>query len=262
MKKISQIYKSLKERKWFIMKKKYKNQIIIYVIAFMLVTAGYLNYSEKKVVEVSSEDNQNRSDENIGDAQLVNSSNTSNNNKEKEENKQDEKKEQAKNEENSQSKDNESETTTSKSEENNTTKANEKSVTSNMNEVTTNSQAENINKTNSEYFTSSKLERENMYSQMLENYQKILNNPNVSEEQKAIASQEIKSINDVKNAIMICENLITTKGFEKVVMFVNGESINVVVKSEKLSQEQVAQIQNIVTREMNSTAENIHIMTH
>ena len=65
MKKISQIYKSLKERKWFIMKKKYKNQIIIYVIAFMLVTAGYLNYSEKKVVEVSSEDNQNRSDENI-----------------------------------------------------------------------------------------------------------------------------------------------------------------------------------------------------
>lgn len=256
------------------MKKKYKNQIIIYVIAFMLVTAGYLNYSEKKVVEVSSEDNQNRSDENIGDAQLVNSSDASNDNKDKEDSNQSEKENnqakdnkennQAKNEENSsQTKNNENEkTTTSKSEETNTTETNEKSVTSNKNEVTTNSQAENTSKTNSEYFTSSKLERENMYSQMLENYQKILNNPNVSEEQKAIASQEIKSINDVKNAIMICENLITTKGFEKVVMFVNGDSINVVVKSEKLSQEQVAQIQNIVTREMNSTAENIHIMTH
>lgn len=256
------------------MKKKYKNQIIIYVIAFMLVTAGYLNYSEKKVVEVSSEDNQNRSDENIGDAQLVNSSDASNDNKDKEDSNQSEKENnqakdnkennQAKNEENSsQTKNNENEkTTTSKSEETNKTETNEKSVTSNKNEVTTNSQAENTSKTNSEYFTSSKLERENMYSQMLENYQKILNNPNVSEEQKAIASQEIKSINDVKNAIMICENLITTKGFEKVVMFVNGDSINVVVKSEKLSQEQVAQIQNIVTREMNSTAENIHIMTH
>ena len=55
------------------MKIKYKNQIIIYVIAFMLVTAGYLNYTERNSVEVSSENNQNRTDENIGDAKLVNS---------------------------------------------------------------------------------------------------------------------------------------------------------------------------------------------
>ena len=61
---------------------------------------------------------------------------------------------------------------------------------------------------------------------------------------------------------MICENLITTKGFENVVIFVNGDSVNVVVKSNKLEQEQVAQIQNIITREINTEIENIHIMTH
>ena len=118
------------------------------------------------------------------------------------------------------------------------------------------------NNTDSEYFTSSKLERDNMYSQMLENYQKMLNNSNIAEDQKSIASQEIKNINNTKNSIMICENLIKTKGFKDVVIFVNGESVNIVVKSEKLTEEQVAQIQNIVTREVNTEIENIHIMTH
>lgn len=257
------------------MKKKYKNQIIIYVIAFMLVTAGYLNYSEKKVLEVSSEDNQNRTDENIGDAKLVNSDDTSKNNtmleKEDEKNEQSEKenKEEEKNNE-AKTNSNEEQTKTNENDKSNTSKNKEANVTekkdkneeNNEDTVTTSSKEESTSKTNSEYFTSSKLERENMYSQMLENYQKMLNNSNISEEQKSIASQEIKSINNIKNSIMICENLITTKGFEKVVIFVNGESINVVVKSEKLSQEQVAQIQNIVTREMNTKPENIHIMTH
>ncbi|MCI8587469.1 MAG: SpoIIIAH-like family protein [Clostridia bacterium] len=255
------------------MKKKYKNQIIIYVIAFMLVTAGYLNYTEKKVVEVSSEDNQNRTDENIGDAKLVNSDDTSKDTSTIENEKSEQSKKENKEEEKSnQEKDNSSEKQTktnendksnvSKNEEANKTETKDKSETNNKDVVTTSSKEESTSKTNTEYFTSSKLERENMYSQMLENYQKMLNNSNISEEQKSIASQEIKSINNIKNSIMICENLITTKGFEKVVIFVNGESINVVVKSEKLSQEQVAQIQNIVTREMNTKTENIHIMTH
>lgn len=211
------------------MKIKYKNQIIIYVIAFMLVTAGYLNYTERNAVEVSSENNQNRTDENIGDAKLVNSNDTVQENNNNEEDKQ------------------------SKNNVNDEDSNNDKNKA-----VTTNS-----NKTNSsDYFTSSKMERDNMYSQMLENYQKMLNNTNISEDQKSIASQEIKNINNTKNSIMICENLITTKGFENVVIFVNGNSVNVVVKSNKLAQEQVAQIQNIITREINTEIENIHIMTH
>lgn len=256
-----------------IMKSKYKNQIIIYIIAFMLVTAGYLNYTEKNVVEVSSSDNQNRTDENIGDAKLVNSDNTTSNNNDKEESKQNEKQEENKTQSNgvqekeekinTEEKDTQKENNQEKTSKNNEQmEETETESNTNKNEIETNSKVESNTKTSSEYFANSKLERENMYSQMLENYQKILNNTSISEEQKSIASQEIKNINNIKNSIMICENLITTKGFEKVVIFVNGESINVVVKSEKLNQDQVAQIQNIVTREMNSKAENIHIMTH
>ena len=108
---------------------------------------------------------------------------------------------------------------------------------------------------------SSKLERQTVYSQRIENYQDILNNSNVSETQKKTAQEEITKLNDEQNAIMIAENLIKTKGIEDLIIFVNGESINVIVKAEKLEKEEIAQIQNIVTRELEADIGNIHIMT-
>lgn len=110
------------------------------------------------------------------------------------------------------------------------------------------------------YFTNSRLERNTLYSQQIENYQDILNNTNVSEAQKQIAQEEITRINNEQNAIMITENLIKTKGIEDLVIFVNGDSINVIVKGEGLNEEKIAQIQNIVTRELEAEIENIHIM--
>ena len=112
-----------------------------------------------------------------------------------------------------------------------------------------------------EYFQESKLSRDTMYSQTLETYQKILNNTNVSEEQKAIVTQEITELNKEKNAIMICENLISTKGFSNCVIFVNMESISVIVQAKELKPDEIAQIQNIISREMSAEVENIHIMT-
>lgn len=98
-----------------------------------------------------------------------------------------------------------------------------------------------------------------MYSQMIETYEKILNSTNSMETQKTSASTEISKINNTKNAIMISENLIKTKGFEDVVIFVNNESVSVIVKDDDLTKEEVAQIQNIVSRELNVKAENLHI---
>ena len=113
------------------------------------------------------------------------------------------------------------------------------------------------------YFTQTRLERETMYSQMLETYEDILENENIPADQKSIASNEIKNINNRKNAISIVENLIKTKGFEDVVLLINDNNINIVVKYENnLTTEQVAQITNIVSRELNAEIENIHISIH
>ena len=41
----------------------------------------------------------------------------------------------------------------------------------------------------------------------------------------------------------------------------NVDSISVIIGKEELKQDEIAQIQNIVSREMNAKVENIHIMT-
>ena len=71
--------------------------------------------------------------------------------------------------------------------------------------------------------------------------------------------KEISEMNNLQNAIMITEKLLTSKGFNKNVIFVNGDSISVIIGKEELKTEEVAQIQNIVSRELKAEPENIHI---
>lgn len=230
------------------MNKAKKNQIVIYSIVLMLVVAGYLNYIENdKVLEISAK-TQNTT--NIGDATLVS------NNEIKQEQQDERKKEESsqqtsqnkiesEKQEEVQSKINEKQAEKSNEEERK--KDNDSTVTVTFNE-------------DDEYFANSKLEREKMYSQMLENYQKILENESITEEQKSIASTEITKINNTRNSIMICENLIAIKGFEEAVILANGESVNIIIKTKELKTEEIAQIQNIIIREMGTKIENIHIM--
>lgn len=224
-----------------------KNQIIIFVIALMLVTAGYLNYTtgegEDALATSGLADNAEVAE--IGDAKLVSSNSLTN-----------------------------EESSSISSEKNNNISNN--TVSSNVvknekNQSKTNIASNNVEngektvttstKNNDDYFTNSRLTRDTMYSQMIESYQKILNNTSVSADQKAISQTEIKKINDLKNSIMICENLIKTKGINDVVIFANDTSISVIIKTngEEVTKEQAAQIQNIVAREMKAEIENIHI---
>ena len=212
-----------------------KNQVVIYVIALMLVVAGYLNFTAngdlKSAVQTSSSEEELAKMANIGDAQLVSSN--------------------AIGEENTTGENISS--TSNLISENNTSENNK--ITDNN----TMSTSSNVYQNDKDYFSTSKLDRDTMYSQMLETYENILNSNNSLETQKQSASEEIKKINNIKNSIMICENLIETKGFEDVIVFVNGESISVIVEDEQLSPEEVAQIQNIISREMKANVENIHI---
>lgn len=111
-----------------------------------------------------------------------------------------------------------------------------------------------------DYYANAKLNRDKMYAEMISNYEKIINNQNASEAQKSIATQEITKINNTKNAIMISENLIGTKGFSNCVILVNDGSVNVVVNVQGgLNKENVAKLQNIVSRELKVEIDNIHI---
>lgn len=123
-----------------------------------------------------------------------------------------------------------------------------------------NSAEEVVSQIETDYFSESRLERDKMYSQMIETYQKMIESREISTDQKGIAIEEINKIANQKNGILIAENLIKNKGFEDVVIFANDDSISVIVKSNiTLSKEQIAQIQNIVSRELSAKVENINI---
>jgi stage III sporulation protein AH len=57
------------------------------------------------------------------------------------------------------------------------------------------------------------------------------------------------------------ENLIRAKGFREVIVSMHNGSVNVIVDADALTDEQVAQILDIVLRETGETAENIKVST-
>ena len=206
-----------------------RNQIVVAVIALMLVTAGYLNFANQNkernlIPKSSAADSELMAG--IGDAQLVSANETKENNQTQ----------------------------------NETVENTEKVATMNKTkEDTASNITQNTSAQEDSYFTQSRLDRDKMYSQMLDNYQKILETNNLSSEEKKTAQEEIKRINNEKNAIMIAENLIKTKGFQDIVIFVNNGNVTGVVQKDKLDEKDIAQIQNIITREINVKTNKINI---
>ena len=261
-----------------------KNQIVLLTLALMLVTAGYMNYNNngnELNIELAE----------LGDAKLVSANATENDTISTDTSENTSTNETTNVDVSASTNETESvdmtastneaenaETTASINETENkevNSSANETEnveVTSSANETTNVDMTESANSkvnastdagANSDYFTQTRLERQTMYSQMLDAYKKILENEKIPSDQKSIAANEIKNINDRINAISIVENLIETKGFEDVIILINDNSINVVVKQEKnLSDEQVAQILNIVSRELKVEIGDIHITIH
>lgn len=196
-----------------------RNQIIVTVIALMLVAAGYLNFAnqnrENNLIPTSSvADSEMMAG--IGDAQLVNANEVSQNNVESD--------------------------------------TNQENI---VNEVKNTNISEQTQEDS--YFDETRLEREKMYSQMLENYQKILETNNLSSDEKKNAQEEIREINNEKNAIMIAENLVKTKGFKDIIIFKNNGNVTAIIKADKLEEKEISQIQNIITRELNVSINKINI---
>ncbi len=196
-----------------------KNQLSLLVISLMLITAGYLNYTSTHNLAQEADSSLDLAQ--IGDAELVSSNIIDTNSIEEE------------------------------IETSENVASNDENIVDNSSISTT--------EVSDDYFSNSKLERNVMYSQMIERYQEVIESSNSYTEQKAIAQEQINNINEIQNAIMIAENLLTTKGFTNNIIFVNGESISVIIGKEELTEDEIAQIQNIVSRELGAEVDNIHI---
>ncbi|MDF2819656.1 MAG: hypothetical protein K0R15_97 [Clostridiales bacterium] len=102
--------------------------------------------------------------------------------------------------------------------------------------------------TASEYFIQAKFNREQARAKGKETYLELINNPNLSEAQKNEAILQMLNIADNVEKEATAEDLLQAKGFVNAMVRISEKSVDVVVTTEQLKDEDRAQIEDIVKR--------------
>lgn len=106
-----------------------------------------------------------------------------------------------------------------------------------------------------------KLLKEQVRAKNKETLLEIINNVNISEEQKQEAIDGMIAITDIAEKETAAEILLEAKGFDDVVVSIADGMVDVVVNAAELTEAQRAQIEDIVVRKTGIGAENIVIST-
>ena len=101
-----------------------------------------------------------------------------------------------------------------------------------------------------------KVSREQVRAQNKETLQALIDNTNISEEEKQSAVEQMVRIAEQELAI---ETLMASKGFSESVVNLTEDSADIVVNAEELTDANRAQIEDIVTRKTEIAPENIVI---
>jgi len=106
-----------------------------------------------------------------------------------------------------------------------------------------------------------KYDRDNMFSELSENYRQIIANTNTSTDK--INEYQIK-LNELlckKNLITMVENIIKSKQIDDVVIIpTNNDNLNVIIKSKaEITKEQIAQVQQTLVDQFDISASKITI---
>ena len=111
-----------------------------------------------------------------------------------------------------------------------------------------------------EYFTGSRLTRQQSKDAALDMLKAVVENESSSAESVEKANAEIVSIAEDTELEGTVENLIKAKGFKDCVVFISSDVVNVVVSSDGLSAEQAAQINEIVATQTKMPTSKIKIV--
>ena len=109
------------------------------------------------------------------------------------------------------------------------------------------------------YFEEAKLSREQTRAKNKETLTSLVNNKNETSSQKDKAMNEIMKMTEISEKETATENLLSAKGFSDAVVTILSDSVDVVVNAEDLTEQQIAQIEDIVKRKTECSADKIVI---
>ena len=108
---------------------------------------------------------------------------------------------------------------------------------------------------------SAKLNREQVRSKNEASLLEIINNTDISEDMKADAIASMNRMTDRAEKELDAELLLEAKGFKDSVVSINDDSVDVIVGAAEITDEQKAQIEDIVTRKTERNVSDIVITT-
>jgi stage III sporulation protein AH len=119
-----------------------------------------------------------------------------------------------------------------------------------------------VSATPGDFFSEFKAKREQTRREEIEYVRTILNQDNLDDVQIAQAQDKILEITDGMEKELTVEGLLEAKGFSPVAAVFHPGSVNIIVGSESLTEEQVTQIADVVVRETGIGMEDINIIPY
>lgn len=111
-----------------------------------------------------------------------------------------------------------------------------------------------------EYFTEAKLSKDNSRSKALEILNQTAVNESFDSDVRRQAQNKIISIAENTEKEVIIENVAKAKGYKDISVYIDGESVEIIVKKSNFTSEDVKTIKEIVTSELDTSAKNIKII--
>lgn len=227
-------------------KASHKNQIIITALAVMIVVAGYLNFTGQEISTSGLMSSKSKTDTSAVSKDISPDENGKSENKKK-----------TKDEKTAE----DDKTTTDISAEDDGEDT-YKVADSGEVETSKDSPGEAVmvsNTIGADYFASSKLSREQTRAKNKETLMDIVNNKEISSADKQAAIKEVSKLTKISEKESAAELMLQAKGFTDAIVSISGGNADVVVNADGLTQQQIAQIEDIVKRKTGIAAGKIVI---
>lgn len=111
-----------------------------------------------------------------------------------------------------------------------------------------------------DFFVDFRLDRERARSEQLETLRELINNKQVPEDSRKAAAEQWLAITKRIGKELELEGLVKAKGFADCIIFLQDSQCTAVVKAEKLSRADVAQVGDIIIRGTGLAPKDINIL--
>lgn len=203
-----------------------RKEIVAAALVVLIGVAGYLNWSYQDEIRVTDGEIYAETGKRLGEAQYVSSAKSD---------------------------------VEEKKEENKEEKAAKKNSEKESEEKTQEESKDTI-KSGEDSFASARLEKENARSKSLEILNQTAANESFDDDTRKQAQDRIlKMASNVEKEATI-ENIAKAKGFSEIAVYIDGDSVDMIVKKADLSESDVAKLKDIAAEQLNIGAKDIKIV--